>query len=91
MEEDKDKKKNSKKNYSFEYIEQQLSEDSDYQDEDYEEDLLEHEYFEETLNIIHKEFSNFISDKSLPISEFLNKNKIKIFLSKNLDLKDCLF
>ena len=89
MEEDKDKKKNSKKNYSFEDTEQQLSEDSDY--EDYEEDLLEHEYFEETLNIIHKEFSNFISDKSLPISEFLNKNKIKIFLSKNLDLKDCLF
>jgi len=77
MEEIKTFSKN--RNFSFDEYEENYISNED-ENEEYEEELLEQQFYEETINIISKEFLNYIDHKSLPICEYLNNKHIDRFI-----------
>jgi len=54
-------------------------------DDDYEKQIEDNyknlEYFENTVDIIHKELICYIENKSITLGEYLNKNNLRKFLS----------
>ena len=44
------------------------------------EDMLDNEYFNQTLCDIQKDLIQFVNEKSLPLCEYLTTNKINNFL-----------
>lgn len=74
------------KNYSFDDQDENYNV-SDEDNSDYEQELLDNEYYEKTLNIIHKEFEGYIESKSLPICEYLEVKNIEKFINKILNIE----
>jgi hypothetical protein len=58
---------------------------NDENDDDYEKQIEDNyknlEYFENTVDIIHKELICYIENKSITLGEYLNKNNLRKFLS----------
>lgn len=61
--------------YEFDNLSNNYNQD---EDDNYFENI---EYIENTINIIHKELIYYIESKSLPIGEYLNKDKLNTLLS----------
>ena len=58
-----------------------LNNENDEYEKQIEDDYENLEYFENTIDIIHKELIYYIENKSITLGEYLNKDKLNMFLS----------
>lgn len=58
-----------------------LNDENDDYEKHIEDDYENLEYFENTVDIIHKELIYYIENKSITLGEYLNKNNLRKFLS----------
>jgi len=65
--------------------EENIFNDLDNENYEYEKEIEDEyenlEYFENTIDIIHKELIYYIESKSITLGEYLNKDKLNMFLS----------
>jgi uncharacterized membrane-anchored protein len=65
--------------------EENIFNDLDNENYEYEKEIEDEyenlEYFENTIDIIHKELIYYIENKSITVGEYLKKDKLNMFLS----------
>jgi len=65
--------------------EENILEDLNNENNEYEKQIEDEyeklEYFENTIDIIHKELIYYIENKSITVGEYLKKDKLNMFLS----------
>ena len=73
--------KNIKNNIMFNEEDDEYYSDSESDFDSELEDIIEEEYYQDTLKLIHKELLNYVEMKSLPICEYLTIEYIHSFIS----------